>query len=79
MGFSASQDLDTDRIQSRQVLRRVLGQWDGLAGLKDEIRRVEGTIRQAEDDQAQETDLSSLKSYLKGLRYNLDCRMDRAA
>ena len=79
MGFNASQDLDSDRIQSRQVLRRVLGQWDGLAGLKDEIRRLEGRIRHAEEDQAEETDLNSLKSYLKGLRFNVDCRMDRAA
>jgi hypothetical protein len=67
-----TRELDQARSQSTQTLRRVLGQWDGLASLKDEIRRVEVRIKSAETTGDKE--LSSLKAYLKGLRYSLDCR-----
>jgi hypothetical protein len=67
-----TRELDQVRSQSTQTLRRVLGQWDGLASLKDEIRRVESKISRT--DPADDKELSSLKAYLKGLRYSLDCR-----
>jgi hypothetical protein len=67
-----TRELDQARSQSNQTLRRVLGQWDGLASLKDEIRRVEVRIKQS--DPMDDKELSSLKAYLKGLRYSLDCR-----
>jgi hypothetical protein len=67
-----TRELDLAGSRSRQTLRRLLGQWDGLASLKDEIRRIEARIGHA--DPADDKELSALKAYLKGLRYGLDCR-----
>ncbi len=67
-----TRELDQARSQSNQALRRVLGQWDGLASLKDEIRRVEARIKR--NDLIDDKEMASLKAYLKGLRYSLDCR-----
>jgi hypothetical protein len=90
---TVTREFDTERTQMNRKLRRVLGEWDGLASLKDEIRIVEAQIRQGEDEctamiadcveptmlHLKEAQIGFLQGYLKGLRYTLDRRAESAS